>query len=203
MRIIAVDASERLGVVSTSVELAAAAAAAAGAEVERVRLSSLTIRTCTGCSMCQLGGVCKIDDDLPELARRMEEADAVILGTTSYFRHGNEMTSALLDRLASYFTVDDGQMTLPGLGRSAVPQTPRARSIKRAIIITACAMPEPLATFFGFTTGPVRELRSELGRGGIRTIGSLAVTDTWRHPEVQEWERDKAEGLGKVLAGSF
>jgi multimeric flavodoxin WrbA len=203
MRIIAIDASERLGGVSTSVELAAAAAESAGADVERVRLSALTVRTCTGCSMCDLTGTCKIDDDLPALAQRIEEADAVILGTTSYFRQGNEMTAALLDRLAGYFTVDDGQMVLPGLGRSAVPQTQRANSIKRAVIITACAMPEPLATFFGFTTGPVRELRSELGRGGIRTIGSLAVTDTWRHPEVQDWERDKAEALGKVLAGSF
>ena len=203
MRIIAVDASERLGIVSTSVELAAAAAESAGAEVERVRLAALTVRTCTGCRMCALSGTCKIDDDLPDLARRMEEADAVILGTTSYFRHGNEMTSALLDRLASYFAADDGQMTLPGLGRRNVPQSPQVRSIKRAVIITACAMPEPLATFFGFTTGPVRELRTELGRGGIRTIGSLAVTDTWRHPEVQEWERDKAEALGRVLAGTF
>jgi multimeric flavodoxin WrbA len=203
MRIVAIDASERLGIVSTSVELAAAAAEAAGADVERVRLSALTVRTCTGCDMCKLHGTCKIDDDLPDLARRMEEADAVILGTTSYFRHGNELTTALLDRLASYFSADDGQMRLPGLGPKAIPQTQTARSIKRAVIITACAMPEPLATFFGFTTGPVRELRAELGRGGIRTIGSLAVTDTWRHPEVQEWERDKAEALGKVLAGTF
>ena len=48
-----------------------------------------------------LDQVAMLADDLPDLARRMEEADAVILGTTSYFRHGNEMTSALLDRLAS------------------------------------------------------------------------------------------------------
>ncbi len=64
-------------------------------------------------------------------------------------------------------------------------------------------MPEPLATFFGYTTGPVRELRSALSAGGIRTIGSLAVTDTWRHPSVEDWERDKAESLGRILAGKI
>jgi hypothetical protein len=203
MRILAIDASRRQGVVSRSVEIAAHSAEAAGAEVERVRLSQLEIRTCTGCSMCNLTGACKIQDDLPGLVSRMEEADAVIIGTDSYFRHSNESTSALLDRLSSYFARDDGQLRLPGLGPSQVPQTPRVRGIKRAVIITACAMPEPLATFFGYTTGPVRELRGALVHGGIRTIGSLAVTDTWRHPEIREWERDKATSLGRVLAGKI
>lgn len=203
MRILAIDASRRQGVVSRSVEIAAQSAEAAGAEVERVRLSRLEIRTCTGCSMCDLTGACKIQDDLPSLASRMEEANAIIIGTDSYFRHSNEPTAALLDRLSSYFARDDGQLRLPGLGPSQVPQAPHVRTIKRAVIITACAMPEPLATFFGYTTGPVRELRGALVHGGIRTIGSLAVTDTWRHPEIQEWERDKATSLGRVLAGKI
>jgi len=203
MRVMAIDASRRQGVVSRSVEIAARSAESAGAQVERVRLSSLEVRTCTGCSMCHLTGTCKIEDDLPALAARMEEADAIILGTDSYFRHSNESTSALLDRLAGYFTQRSGQLRLPGLGPSQVPQAPQARMIKRAVIITACAMPEPLATFFGFTTGPVRELRDTLVHGGIRTIGSLTVTDTWRHPDIREWEREKATSLGRVIAGKI
>jgi hypothetical protein len=75
--------------------------------------------------------------------------------------------------------------------------------VQRAIIITACVAPEPLATFFGYTTGPVRELRRALGGGGFRTIGSLAVTDTWRRPSVHVWEQDKAASLGRVLAGKI
>jgi hypothetical protein len=203
MRVIAIDASQRQGVVSRSVEIAARAAEEAGAHVERVRLSQLVVRSCTGCSMCHLTGACKIADDLPSLVDRMEHADAILLGTDSYFRHSNEATAALMERLATYFANDDRQMRLPGLGPAAVPQTPRVRSVKRAVIITACAMPEPLATFFGFTTGPFRELREALGHGGIRTIGSLAVTDTWRHPDLHEWEREKATSLGRVLAGKI
>lgn len=202
MRILAIDASTRAGVVSRSVEAAASAAEAAGANVERIHLVDHEIRFCTGCGMCGLTGQCKIEDSLPELAVRIAEADGVILGTPSYFRQANEVTSALLDRLAGYFA-SDGQLQIPGLGKRDVPQTATARSVKRAVIITACAIPEPLATFFGYTTGPVRELREALGSGGIRTIGSLAVTDTWRHPEFQGWERDKAEALGRVLAGKI
>jgi hypothetical protein len=58
-----------------------------------------------------------------------------------------------------------------------------------------------LATFFGYTTGPIRELRSALGAGGIRTVGSLALTGGWWRESFDEWERDKATSLGRMLAG--
>lgn len=202
MRIVAIDASRRLGVVSRSVELVAQAAESVGAQVERVRLADFRIRTCTGCKMCRLTGQCKIEDDLPLLAEKIADADGVIFGTPSYFRHAESAVQAVLDRLSSYFP-DTGQLHLPGMGVHDVPLEPVARDARRAIVITACKAPEPLATFFGYTTGPVRELRSALSAGGIKTIGSLAVTDTWRHPRVDEWEQDKARALGRVLAGKL
>ena len=193
MRIIAIDASKRNGLVSTSVETAARSAEEAGADVLRARLRELTIRTCTGCGMCHVSGVCKIADDLPALAREIAAADGVIFGTPSYFRHADDKVKAILDRLGGYFrTADRDRSPLAGLPR-----------VQRAVIITSCAAPEPLATFFGYTTGPIRELRGALGSGGFRTIGSLAVTDTWRSPSVHSWERDKAASLGRVLAGKI
>ncbi len=202
MNIIAIDATRRHGVISHSVETAAAAAEAAGATVERVKLYDLDVRSCTGCGMCKVTGYCKIDDDLPALVERIAESDGVIVGTPSYFRKPDEATSALLDRIGGYFA-RCGQLHLPGFGPHDVPRTSVARDTKRAIVITACATPEPLATFFGFTTGPVRHLRSALGSGGIRTIGSLAVTDTWRYPEIRGWEHEKACSLGRILAGKI
>lgn len=202
MRIIAIDASARRGVVSQSVEQAATAAEAAGATVERVCLARLEIRTCTGCGMCRATGVCKIDDDLPHLAERIASADGVILGTPSFFRRAESTTQAVLDRLSGYFA-SSGQLRLPGMGPGEVALTAAARDARRAVIITACAAPEPLATFFGYTTGPLRALRGALGSGGIRTVGSLAVTDTWRHPEIHPWEQEKARSLGRILAGKI
>jgi hypothetical protein len=202
VRIIAIDASKRAGVVSRSVETAAQAAESAGATVERVRLRELEIRYCTGCLVCQADGVCKIRDDLPELAQRISDADGVIFGVPSYFHRPDEATRAILDRITGYFG-SDSQLHLPGLGRRDVRPTHVASATRRAVIITACAAPEPLATFFGYTTGPVRELRRAFASGGIRTIGSLAVTDTWRHPGFDEWERDRATSLGRVLAGKI
>lgn len=202
MNIVAIDGSRHRGAVAMSVETAARAAEAAGACVERVRLAELDIRYCTGCGVCKLTGVCKVDDDLPALAERIAAADGVIIGTDSYFRKPDERTKALIDRIAGYFP-DTGQLRFPGMGARKVPFAPHARETRRAIIFTACGAPEPLATFFGYTTGPLRELRSALGTGGIRTIGTLAVTDTWRHPEIDEEERDTARSLGRVLAGKI
>jgi len=202
VRIIAIDASPRRGVVSRSVELAARAAESAGATVERVRLADLDVRFCTGCEMCKLAGACKIDDDLPSLVDHIAASDGVIFGVPSYFRRADRPLQAVMDRLASFFP-DDHQLRLPGFSDRDLPRNPSARAAKRAVIITACAAPEPMATFFGYTTGPIRELRSALGSGGIRTVGSLAVAGTWSRPELDEWECDKARSLGRVLAGKI
>lgn len=202
MKIIAIDASRNRGVVSRSLDMAAKSAESAGATVERVRLAELDIRYCTGCRMCRLTGACKISDDLPSLAEKIAASDAVLFGVPSYFRKADRHLQAVLDRLASFFE-DDGQLRLPGFSEREVPPTAVARGAKRAVIITACKAPEPMATFFGYTTGPIRELRQALGSGGIRTVGSLAVAGTWSRPELDEWECDKARSLGRVLAGKI
>jgi hypothetical protein len=202
VKILAIDASPTRGVISLSVEEAAAAAETAGAEVTRVRLAALKVHSCTGCGWCKFTDACKIPDDLPQLAAQIDAADGVIFGLPAYFRRPDEATQAILERLQRFFP-STGQLVLPGVGRREVPPVPAARAAKRAVIITACKAPEPLATFFGYTTGPIRELRRALDGGGIRTVGSLALTGGWGRASFDEWERDKAGSLGRMLAGKI
>lgn len=202
MRIVAIDASPTRGVISRSVEEAARAAESTGAEVVRIRLTDLRIHSCTGCGWCHLTGTCKIPDDLPQLAAEIDVADGVIFGLPSYFRRPDPTTEAILARISRFFP-DDHQLTLPGINRRDAPYVATARAAKRAVIITACRAPEPLATFFGYTTGPIRELRGALDVGGIRTVGSLALTGAWTRDSFDEWERDKASSLGRMLAGKI
>jgi len=202
MKIIAIDASRRYGRIARSVEVAASAAESVGAMVDRVRLCDLAIRTCTNCHLCQATGVCKIKDDLPYLAFRISEAQAIIFGIPVRSIHANETTRAVLDRLSGYFS-DAGQMHLPGLGQRDIPCTPAARRVKRAIIITACQTPEPFASFFGYTLGPIKKLRAALDQSGIRTIGSLALTKGWQDPKRPDLEQGQASSLGRILAGKI
>lgn len=189
MRVVAIDAGPRKSAVSRSVEEAARAAEAAGAEVLRVRLASYDIRFCTSCGLCRVTGTCKIADDLPDLAEMICSADGVIIGTPGYFRHANEATKALLDRLGGYFAAH---------ARGA--ETRACARGRHAVIITACSAPEPLATFFGYSTGPIRELRHALQIAGIRTLGSLSVTDLWRR-SMDDLDTYKAASLGRILVG--
>lgn len=152
--------------------------------------------------MCRYTGACKIQDDIPDLADRIAAADGVIFGIPSYFRRPDAVTEAMVHRIGSFFP-DDRQLTIPGLSRRDVPQVPHARAAKRAVIITACRAPEPLATFFGYTTGPIRELRRSLDLSGIRTVGSLALTGGWSRSSFDEWEQDKASSLGRIVAGKI
>lgn len=204
MRIVAIDASRGRGVVSRSVAVAASSARDAGATVEIVRLADHDIRFCTGCGMCSFTGSCKIDDDLPAIVEKIAASDGVIFGVPSYFRKADRRIQAVMDRLSKYFS-SNGQLRLPGFSEARVPSEPVARAAKRAVIITATSAPEPIATFFGYNTGPIRELRNSLSSGGIRTVGSLAVAGTWTksRPELDEWECDKATSLGRVLAGKI
>ncbi|MBI5232416.1 MAG: flavodoxin family protein [Coriobacteriales bacterium] len=192
MRIVAIDASRRKGVVSASVEQAARAAEAAGADVQRLRLTDLEIRTCTGCGICRGNGVCKISDDLPAVAAAVERADGVIVGTPGLKGRDAAPTQALVERLAGYFGSDEAKA-------AAGPD-----KVRRAIIITACKSPEPIATFFSQATGPIRALRQALGLGGFKTIGSVAVAKDWFGGlRIGRTERDSAACLGRVLAGKI
>jgi len=202
VKILAIDASPVRGVISLSVEEAAAAAETAGAEVTRIRLSDLKVLSCTGCGWCRYTDACKITDDVPHLAELIEQSDGVIFGVASYFRRPDETISTVLERLKCYFP-DSGQLMLKGVGPREVPFAPTVRAAKRAVIITACSAPEPLATFFGYTTGPIRELRRALDGNGVKTVGSLSLTGSWVRHSFDEWERDKASALGRMLAGKI
>lgn len=189
MRILAIDAGGRASAVSRSVEEAARAAERAGATVRRLRLADHDIRSCTACGFCHATGLCKIDDQLPRLAESIIEADGVIIGAPGYFRRAESRTQALLDRLGGYFAA-----------HAQGAETRACAAGRSAVIITACSAPEPFAAFFGYSTGPIKALRQSLDLAGIRTVGSLAVTDLWRRP-MDAIDTGKAASLGRILVG--
>ena len=203
VRIVAIDASPRRGVVSRSVEVAARAAESAGATVERVRLADFDIRFCTGCKMCRLTGACKIDDDLPSIAELIASPTASSSESRPTSAEADRPLQAMLDRFASFFPDDRSAPVCRASRRATCPApTPRAQPSVRSSSRSR-PLPSPIATFFGYTTGPIRELRQALGSGGIRTVGSMSVAGAKSRTELDEWESDKAASLGRVLAGKI
>lgn len=79
--------------------------AAEGIEVETIHVGGMDIRGCIACRSCGETGRCVFDDVVNELAPKLDEADALVVGTPVYFANANATLMALLQRL--FFSVQD------------------------------------------------------------------------------------------------
>lgn len=79
-------------------------AASAGAETELVHLYDLNYKGCTSCFSCKTkGGAsygrCAMNDELTPFLKKVEEADAVFLGTPIYFGAASGEMRSFMERL--------------------------------------------------------------------------------------------------------
>ncbi len=68
-------------------------------EAEIVQLGNKDIRGCIACGKCGEIGRCAIDDIVNELAKKLEEADGLVIGSPVYYASANATLIAALDRL--------------------------------------------------------------------------------------------------------
>jgi len=69
-----------------------------GAETETIVISKKKVLYCTGCGNCLLEGECRTKDDVPEIHRKMEEADGIILASPVYLGTVTGQMKTFLDR---------------------------------------------------------------------------------------------------------
>jgi multimeric flavodoxin WrbA len=101
-----------------------------GIETDMVQLGGETIRGCTACMKCweNKNGHCAVEGDIAnELIAKMAEADAVILGSPTYFTDVTAEMKALIDR-AGYVAGANGGLLTRKVG-AAVIAVRRAGSI--------------------------------------------------------------------------
>lgn len=72
-----------------------------GLEFEFVKLSKVNIRPCIACLGCKSDNICKVTDDFPELADKVREADAIVVGGYAPYGSVDGFTKAFLERLFS------------------------------------------------------------------------------------------------------
>ena len=80
-------------------------AGAAGCEYEVADFGALDIKPCTGCSACMMNeGQCPIDDDMQGLYEKLLAADAIVVGSPTYFMNISGAVKCFIDRsLALYY----------------------------------------------------------------------------------------------------
>jgi multimeric flavodoxin WrbA len=88
------------------VQKALEGAKAQGAETKIFYLNELKIRGCQACGSCKKTGECSIHDDMTEIFREINEADAIIIGSPVYFGRFTAQLAPVLDRLFAYLKSD-------------------------------------------------------------------------------------------------
>lgn len=72
---------------------------AEGVEVELIHIGSKDIRGCIACRRCQQTGKCVFDDIVNEVAPKLAECDAFVIGAPVYFASPNGSAISFMDRL--------------------------------------------------------------------------------------------------------
>ncbi|MDF0593127.1 flavodoxin family protein [Methanotrichaceae archaeon M04Ac] len=71
-----------------------------------VKLSDLNIGPCRACMACVKTNRCVLEDDFQELGPQVMEADALVVGSPTYFGLPSGFTKAFMERLYAYRHVD-------------------------------------------------------------------------------------------------
>lgn len=79
-------------------------ALAAGHNVEKIDLRDKSIGFCIGCYACTKLGKCFKNDDMNELAKKLESADVIVLATPVYFYSMDAQLKTFIDRTVQNYT---------------------------------------------------------------------------------------------------
>jgi len=107
MKVLGIMGSPRIGGNSDILlDEALAGAKAAGADVEKIILDKMKISGCKDCKKCNDTGICVIKDDMPEMHKKILEADAIIHSCPVYFWAMTAQMKAYLDRWCALFDAE-------------------------------------------------------------------------------------------------
>ena len=105
MKIMAINGSPRKKWnTATLLQKALKGAVSLGAETELIHLYDLNYKGCISCFACKtIGGKsygkCAVEDDLVPIFNRIEQSDAIILGSPIYWGHVSGEMKSFMDRL--------------------------------------------------------------------------------------------------------
>ena len=131
MKVIALNGSPRKKWnTATLLEKALEGAASQGAETELIHLYDLNFKGCISCFACKTKGGksygrCAVKDDMTPVFRKIEKADAIILGSPIYFGNVSGEMRSFMERLL-----------FPHLTYTDPPQSLFPRKIKTGFVYT-------------------------------------------------------------------
>lgn len=195
MKIVAVVGSYRAqGVTEALVEEVLRGARERGADTETVRLRELDMRHCANCRACmqapgEARGRCVIEDDLPGVLERIDQAHALVLAAPVNIGNVTALMRIFMERCA-------GAAYWPW-GAKAPRMRARVAS-RRAVLVSSSAAPAWMARLMMGAGGALKQLARMLG---ARPLGFVWQGMVDRDPmPISPRVRRRAAALGRRLA---
>ena len=183
MKVIAINGSpRRTWNTATLLEKALEGASSEGAETEMIHLYDLDFKGCISCFACKLRdgksyGKCAMQDDLTPVLEKLEDADALILGSPIYLGNSTgEMRSFMERYIFPYLVYSDEPLTL------------YPRNIPVGFIYTMGAK-EEFFDIFGLRT--TIGLNENLAKRIFGDSASLCSTDTYQFDDYSKYVADR------------
>lgn len=96
------------GCTATAMEEVIASLKKEGIESELLWLGKTAVPDCIACFKCQQQGYCVFDDQVNEIGKRIDEFDAIIIGSPVYYGGPNGRLTSFLDRF--FFSIPNNKL---------------------------------------------------------------------------------------------
>jgi multimeric flavodoxin WrbA len=189
MKIVILNGSPRKnGTVATLLK-AVAAPLSTSHETEWIDVRRLDMTFCTVCMTCRDKGTCVLpEDDAHRVGKKIQEADALIIGTPTHWGNICAPLKLLFDRNVPVFM---------GESPRGMPE-PRQKGT-RAVIVTACTTPWPFNFILPESRDAIRAVKEVLHYGGYTLVGTITKPGTKKSKVISSSLMEKAERLGEKL----
>ena len=174
------------GITSELIRIASTAIVGSGNhEIEILNISDLNIKPCIGCFKCRPDKKCFQTDEGNLVGDKIRSADALFIGTPTYFGNISGQLKILFDRLVPVFEYVDTGLPHPNMKE------------KKAAVAVVSGAPFPFNLLKTQSAGAVQAMKTILHAGGCRITGILNYPSSSKK-QISENTKKK---LRKIAAG--
>lgn len=191
MKILGINGSPRKNWnTGTLLNKALEGAASQGAETEIIHLYDLEFKGCISCFACKRingksYGKCAVKDDLAIVLKKVEKADAMVLGSPIYFGEVTGEMRSFLEKLFFQYLIYDKEKTI---------LTPKKMA---TCFIYTMNVPEQFMKVIGYEE-KIRNYEKSLERFFGTSAESLIVSDTYQFDDYAKYDTTSFNVEAKV-----
>lgn len=159
--------------------------------VEWIHSYDLSMKPCLSCLQCRPNKECILPkDDGHNVWNKIRSADAIIIGSPTYFGNISGPLKILIDRnLTAFEEIAASGLEMP------IP----LHKGKKAIMVTTCNAPFPISQLPTQSKGALQAIEIVLKAGGYNILGSITLDGAASKNKIPSEIQKQAKILGMIL----